>query len=261
MVHSTSPSGGDEAGAVRNQFDEQSGLAVPRGVVRLRGRVDLPRLEPPLEEPNLHSVDHLGHVLVADPLLRSFLRRCLETFPEVPQRSRVAPGGERHSQLLRGSRTLAGRGGLGIGSSFGSSDSSSKADAQWLFVGRPVKLLDGTTVIMPDTEANQAVYPQSRSQKPGLGFPIARILLIISLAVGTVLEAAMGPYQGKQSSELGLFRQISGQLQPGDIALADRFFCNYWVIADSQRRRRRRRFPAAPDSQGRLPPGTSAGTG
>ena len=46
----------------------------------------------------------------------------------------------------------------------------------------------------------------------------------------------MGPYQGKQSSELGLYRQINGQLQPGDIALADRFFCNYWVIADSQRR-------------------------
>jgi hypothetical protein len=111
-----------------------------------------------------------------------------------------------------------------------------RADAQWLFQGRPVKLLDGTTVVMPDTEANQAEYPQPRSQKPGLGFPIARILVVISLAVGTVLEAAMGPYQGKQSSELGLFRQIRGQLQRGDIALADRFFCNYWVIADSLRR-------------------------
>ncbi len=114
--------------------------------------------------------------------------------------------------------------------------SHQKAEARWLFRGRVVKLLDGSTVIMPDTEANQAEYPQSPSQKPGLGFPIARILLIISLAVGTVLEAAMGPYQGKQSSELGLFRQIKGQLQPGDIALADRFFCNYWVIADSQQR-------------------------
>ena len=70
----------------------------------------------------------------------------------------------------------------------------------------------------------------------GLGFPIAHILLIISFAVGTVLEAAIGPYQPKQSSELGLYRQISGVLQPGDIALADRFFCNCWVIADSQRR-------------------------
>jgi Transposase DDE domain len=111
-----------------------------------------------------------------------------------------------------------------------------KADVQWLFQGRTVKLLDGSTVIMPDTEANQAEYPQSPSQKPGLGFPIARILLVISLAVGTVLEAAVGPYQGKQASELGLLRQISGAFQPGDIALADRFFCSYWVITDSQAR-------------------------
>jgi Transposase DDE domain len=111
-----------------------------------------------------------------------------------------------------------------------------KADAQWLFQGRPVKLLDGSTLIMPDTEANQAEYPQSRSQKPGLGFPIARILVVISLAVGTVLEAAMGPYQGKETSELGLLRQISGALRPGDIALADRLFCSYWVIVDSKAR-------------------------
>jgi Transposase DDE domain len=111
-----------------------------------------------------------------------------------------------------------------------------KADVQWLFAGRPVKLLDGSTVIMPDTEANQAEYPQSRSQKPGLGFPIARILLVISLAVGTVLEAAMGPYQGKETGELGLLRQISRALQAGDIALADRLFCSYWVITDSQAR-------------------------
>ena len=68
-----------------------------------------------------------------------------------------------------------------------------QADAHWLFVGRTVKLLDGTTVIMPDTKANQAVYPQSRSQKPGLGSLWPGILLIISLAVGTVLEAAVGP--------------------------------------------------------------------
>jgi hypothetical protein len=111
-----------------------------------------------------------------------------------------------------------------------------KADAKWLFAGRPVKLIDGSTVVMPDTDANQAEYPQSRSQKPGLGFPIARILLVISLAVGTVLEAAVGPHKGKETSELGLLRQISGVLQPGDIALGDRFFGSYWVIVDAQAR-------------------------
>ena len=136
-----------------------------------------------------------------------------------------------------------------------------KADAQWLFAGRPVKLLDGSTVIMPDTEANQAEYPQSRSQKPGLGFPIARILVIISLAVGTVLEAAMGPYQGKQSSELGLYRQISGQLQPGRYCLGRPVFLQLLGHRGFAAPRRRRRLPAAPDSQGRFPPGTSTGAG
>ena len=133
-----------------------------------------------------------------------------------------------------------------------------KADTQWLFAGRPVKFLDGSTVVMPDTEANQAEYPQSRSQKPGLGFPIARILLVISLAVGTVLEAAVGPYRGKETSELGLLRQISGVFKPGDIALGDRHFCSYWVIADSYPRCRCC-LPLAPDAQDRLPPGASVG--
>jgi putative transposase len=110
------------------------------------------------------------------------------------------------------------------------------ADAAWLFRGRPVKIVDGSTVVMPDTPANQAAYPQPRSQKPGLGFPIARILVVFSLAVGTVLEAAVGPYKGKQTSELALLRTIIDQFEPGDIVVGDRFFCSYWVIAELRRR-------------------------
>jgi Transposase DDE domain len=89
---------------------------------------------------------------------------------------------------------------------------------------------------MPDTPENQAAYPQLKSQAPGLGFPILRLLVVFSLAVGTVLEAAVGPYQGKQTSELALFRTLLERLQPGDIILADRFFCSYWVIAALQAR-------------------------
>lgn len=111
-----------------------------------------------------------------------------------------------------------------------------EAPPAWLFHGRPVKVLDGSTVLMPDTAANQAVYPQQKSQAPGLGFPIARLLVIFSLAVGTVLEAAVGPYQGKQTSELALLRQVLAEFQSGDIALADRFFCSYWALAAWQRR-------------------------
>jgi hypothetical protein len=105
------------------------------------------------------------------------------------------------------------------------------ADASWLFQGRSVKIVDGSTVSMPDTLENQAAYPQAKTQKPGVGFPIARILVVFSLAAGTVLEAVVGPYQGKQTSELALLRLVIDQFQPGDLFLADRFFCSYWVIA------------------------------
>jgi putative transposase len=111
-----------------------------------------------------------------------------------------------------------------------------KANKSWLYHGRSVKVIDGSTVSMPDTSENQAAYPQQASQAPGLGFPIARILVIFSLAVGTVLEAAIGPYQGKQTSELALLRKVVDEFEPGDIALADRFFCSYWVIAELTRR-------------------------
>jgi Transposase DDE domain len=111
-----------------------------------------------------------------------------------------------------------------------------KADGPWLFHGRPVKIPDGSTVSMPDTPANQAAYPQQKAQAPGLGFPIARILVVFSLAVGTVLEAVLGPYQGKETGELALLRQVLGQFQPGDIALADRLFGTYWAIAAWQSR-------------------------
>jgi len=97
-------------------------------------------------------------------------------------------------------------------------------------------MFDGTTVTMPDTPENQAAYPQVYNQKPGLGFPIARILVVFSLAVGTVLEAAVGPYKGKQTSELALLRTVIDQFEPGDIVVGDRFFCSYWVIAELRRR-------------------------
>ncbi|MBV8382165.1 MAG: IS4 family transposase [Planctomycetaceae bacterium] len=78
--------------------------------------------------------------------------------------------------------------------------------------------------------------PTRRAAAPGAGFPIARLLVVFSLAVGTVLQAALGPYQGKQTSELALLRQVVDHFRPGDIVLADRFYCSYWTIAALQAR-------------------------
>jgi hypothetical protein len=101
----------------------------------------------------------------------------------------------------------------------------------WLWHGRKVRVVDGSTVTMPDTAENQAAYPQQKSQKPGCGFPIARILVIFSLSVGTVLEAAIGRYKGKQTGENSLFRGLYEALAKGDVILADRYFSGWCDIA------------------------------
>lgn len=101
----------------------------------------------------------------------------------------------------------------------------------WLWHGRKVRVVDGSTITMPDTPENQAAYPQIQSQKRGCGFPIARIVVIFSLSVGAVLEAAIGKYKGKQTGENSLFRQLDHALAEGDILLADRYFSGWCDIA------------------------------
>lgn len=103
--------------------------------------------------------------------------------------------------------------------------------AAWKWHGRPVKLIDGSTVTMPDTVENQAHYPQLRTQKPDLGFPIARVVVLLSLGSGGVLDAAMGPCKGKGASEHALCHGLVPGLDKGDILLADRYYCSYVMLA------------------------------
>src|SRR5262249_47890319 len=90
-----------------------------------------------------------------------------------------------------------------------------EAPAGWRWRGRTVQVVDGSTVSMPDTPANRRAYPQMRCQRPGVGFPIARLVVLFSLAVGTVLDAALAPYRGKQTRQLALFRNLQARLGPG----------------------------------------------
>src|SRR2546426_5064861 len=101
----------------------------------------------------------------------------------------------------------------------------------WHWHGRAVKIVDGSGVSMPDTEANQQAYPQPGSQKPGLGFPVARLVVVFSLACGAVLAAAVGRIKGPQSSETRLFHSLHATLERDDVVLADRFSGFYWEVA------------------------------
>jgi hypothetical protein len=107
------------------------------------------------------------------------------------------------------------------------------AKPEWLWRKRHVKMVDGSTVSMPDTKANQSTYPQPGTQKKGVGFPIARVVAVISLAVGAVLDFAIGPYTGKGTGEHGLLRQLMHVFKPEDIALGDCYYASFFFGCDA----------------------------
>ena len=98
-------------------------------------------------------------------------------------------------------------------------------DPEWLWKQRRVYVFDGSSVSMPDTPENQHAYPQPDTQKPGLGFPLARIAAVFSLACGAVLDVGICRYAGKGQSELGMLRTLWNMFLPGDVMLADRLMC------------------------------------
>ncbi len=106
----------------------------------------------------------------------------------------------------------------------------------WLFHERIVEMVDGWTVTMADTEENQEAYPQMASQKPGCGFPIARMVGVFSLATGALNRMAIGPYRGKQTGETSLLRSILHGVSRGRIILADRYYASFWLLAAGEMR-------------------------
>src|SRR5258707_5296273 len=89
---------------------------------------------------------------------------------------------------------------------------------------------------MPDTPENQAVYPQPPTQQPGVGFPLARVVVLLSLATGACHDLAVAPYEGKGTGETTLLRAMYDALKPGDVVLADALFDNYFLVCELRER-------------------------
>ncbi len=102
----------------------------------------------------------------------------------------------------------------------------------WQWQGRPVRLVDGATITLPDTPENQAAYPQPSSQKAGLGFPSCRVVALLCLGSGALLNAATGPCQGKGSDEQSLLRAMLEALEGDDILLGDAFYATYFLLCE-----------------------------
>ena len=110
-------------------------------------------------------------------------------------------------------------------------NNENKISSSWKFRERNIYLIDGTTITMPDTIENKEEYPQSKSQKEGLGFPICRIVAIISLGTGSIIDANIGTYSGKGTGEQTLLRDMLHNFKEGDIILADAMFSTYSLLS------------------------------
>jgi len=102
---------------------------------------------------------------------------------------------------------------------------------EWRWKNKRIKLIDGSTLSMPDTSKNQEIYPQSKSQKAGVGFPIARIVAIIDYITGVVLDLAIGPCCGKQTGEHALLRELLSLFSTDDVVMGDRYYPSFFLMA------------------------------
>ena len=106
-----------------------------------------------------------------------------------------------------------------------------EAPDTWRWHKRRVLLVDGFETVLDDTKDNQAEYPQPTTQRPGLGFPMMRVVVFLAFATAVITGAAFGPHSGKETGETALFRQLLDQLRADDIVVADRYYCSYFMIA------------------------------
>lgn len=100
--------------------------------------------------------------------------------------------------------------------------------------GASCSIVDGTTVTLPDTPENQKRYPQLKAQKPGLGFPMCRLVGITCLSSGALLNSAICPVSGKGNYEQSLLRTMIKTFENNDILLGDAFYATYFLIAELQ---------------------------
>jgi hypothetical protein len=114
----------------------------------------------------------------------------------------------------------------------GAADQLEKAVApSWLWKGLHAKLVDGFTFTLPDTPANQQAFPQLRTQTPGVGLPIARACAVLSLATACIHTMAIGPYEGKETGETALLRQLLDTFAPNEVVVFDRYYCSFMMLA------------------------------
>jgi hypothetical protein len=229
MAHATPHSGFGQFAAARRRFDQAAGLpfadCLPAAAVDEAIRAEGVRFRDRLYPPAVTLWVFLSQVLDAAHCCRQAVARFLAW--------RVSQGLAPCSADAGAYCKARGRLPEGVLARLARNAGRRPQDDgpdDWRWRGRTVKVVDGTTVALADTPANQRDYPQPRSQKPGVGFPLVRMVVLFALTTGAALDAAMGPYRGKRTGESALFRRLHDRLEAGDILLADRYYCSYFEL-------------------------------
>src|SRR5262249_17160268 len=207
------------------------GPAVPRLPPVRRCEVPLPPGAGLLSHPPLHPpVPPLG-LPPPGPQPRRLLPRRRRPLPRLARRPQAARLLRRHLRLLQGPRPPA-RGPAGPPHP-GHRPAASRPGPARLALGGPHRQGGRWQY---GQHARHPPQPGRLPPQPGLGSPIGRLVVVFSLAVGTVLDAVLGRYQGKGTSEVALFHTLHDDLEEGDILLADRYYGSYWELALLRRR-------------------------
>lgn len=103
---------------------------------------------------------------------------------------------------------------------------------QWQAFGRPLKGFDGTTLTMQDSLDNRRHFPKHSNQNQNIGLPLARLVVLMSLDTGTIIDYAVGPCKGKGTGESSLLRSLLGNLESNDIVVADRYYPHFFLLCD-----------------------------
>jgi hypothetical protein len=103
-----------------------------------------------------------------------------------------------------------------------------ETQAEGLWRGHRTLLIDGSSFSMPDTPELQKRFGQPSGQKPGCGFPVAKILALFHAGTGLLLEMIPTPLR---SHEMGTVAGIHSALKPNDVLAGDRGFCSFAHLA------------------------------
>lgn len=102
----------------------------------------------------------------------------------------------------------------------------------WKWNGREVKIVDGTTLTMPDTIKNKKFFQKHTNHAGMVGYPMARLAVLMSLATGTIVDYALGASRGKETGEHALLRSMLDSINEGDLILGDRYYPSFFLISD-----------------------------